>query len=75
MAKKAKAAPKPVQAMLEKADKALDAEEKEIVRQEEMLEAAPAEAPSGMADEAFTENLAQMKRSSKSLFRDEDEEE
>ena len=72
---KAGAAPEPVQAMLEKADKALDAEEKEIVRQEEMLERAPASAPSGVADEAFTENLAQMKRSSKTLFRDEEDEE
>jgi len=63
-----------VQSMLEKADQALDAEEKEIVRQEEMLEAAPASAPSGAADEAFTENLAQMKRSSKALFKDEEDE-
>ena len=60
--------------MLEKADKALDVEEKEIQRQEEMMEAAPAAAPSGAADEAFTENLAQMKRSSKKLFSKDDEE-
>jgi hypothetical protein len=73
--KKASAAPKSVQAMLEKADKALDVEEKEIQRQEEIMEAAPASAPSGAADEAFTENLAQMKRSSKTLFRDEKDEE
>ncbi len=71
---KAAAAPETVQVMLEKADQALDAEEKEIVRQEEMLEAAPASAPSGAADEAFTENLAQMKRSSKALFKDEEDE-
>jgi len=72
--KKAGAAPKSVQAMLERADKALDSEEKEIQRQEVMMEASPASAPSGAADEAFTENLAQMKRSSKRLFSDEDEE-
>jgi len=72
--KKAGAAPKPVQAMLERADRALDSEEKEIQRQELMMEASPASAPSGAADEAFTENLAQMKRSSKHLFSDEDEE-
>ena len=72
--KKAGAAPKPVQAMLEKADRALDSEEKEIQRQEVMMEASPTSAPSGAADEAFTENLAQMKRSSKRLFSDEDEE-
>lgn len=74
MKSKAAAAPKAVQTMLEKADKALDVEEKEIQRQEEIMEAAPASAPSGAADEAFTENLAQMKRSSKKLFRDDDEE-
>ncbi|MHA1862365.1 MAG: hypothetical protein ACTSWA_01250 [Candidatus Thorarchaeota archaeon] len=73
--KKAGAAPKSVQAMLERADKALDIEEKEIQRQVVMMEAAPASAPSGAADEAFTENLAQMKRSSKHLFKDEDDEE
>ncbi len=72
--KKAGAAPKSVQAMLERADKVLDSEEKEIQRQEVMMEASPASAPSGAADEAFTENLAQMKRSSKRLFSDEDEE-
>ena len=72
--KKAGAAPKSVQAMLERADRALDSEEKEIQRQELMMEAAPSSAPSGAADEAFTQNLAQMKRSSKRLFSDEDEE-
>ncbi|MBE0525583.1 MAG: hypothetical protein IH631_01480, partial [Candidatus Thorarchaeota archaeon] len=75
MKSKAGAAPKAVQAMLEKADMALDMEDKEIERQEEMMEAAPASAPSGAADEAFTENLAQMKRSSKSLFRKDVDEE
>ncbi len=75
MKKKAGAAPKAVQIMLEKADQALDVEEKEIERQEEMMEMAPSAAPSGAADEAFTENLAQMKRSSKSLFRKDDDEE
>ncbi len=72
--KKAGAAPKSVQAMLERADRALDSEEKEIQRQElKMRELLPS-APSGAADEAFTQNLAQMKRSSKRLFSDEDEE-
>ena len=75
MKSKAGAAPKAVQTMLEKADKALDMEDKEIERQEVMMEEAPASAPSGAADEAFTENLAQMKRSSKSLFRKDDDEE
>ena len=74
MKSRAGAAPKSVQAMLEKADRALDSEEKEIQRQEQMMEASPTSAPSGAADEAFTENLAQMKRSSKRLFDDEDEE-
>ena len=69
---KAKGAPKAVQAMLDKTDNVLNMEEEEIARQEEMLEAAPASAPSGAADEAFTGSLAQMKRSSKKLFEDEE---
>ena len=72
--KKAGAAPKAVKDMLEKADDALDAEEKEIQRQEEVMEMTPASAPSGVADAAFTENLAQMKRSSKTLFKKDDDE-
>jgi hypothetical protein len=75
MKRKAGSAPKSVQAMLEKADDALNVEENEIQRQEEMLKAHPASAPSGAADEAFTENLAQMKRSSKALFKKDEEEE
>jgi hypothetical protein len=59
--------------MLDKTDNVLNIEEEEIARQEEMLEAAPASAPSGAADEAFTGSLAQMKRSSKKLFDDEEE--
>ena len=77
MKKKAGAAPEAVKVMLEKADKALENEEEEIQRQEEAMKMAPAAAPSGVADESFTQNLAQMKRSSKTLFKkrkDEDEE-
>lgn len=70
---KAKAAPASVQAMLDKTDNVLNAEEAEIVRQEEMMAEAPAAGPSRAADEAFTGSLAQMKRSSKKLF-DKDEE-
>ncbi len=70
---KAKAAPAGVQAMLDKADNVLNVEEKEIARQEEMLAEAPAAGPSKAADEAFTGSLAQMKRSSKKLFDDEEE--
>ncbi len=75
MKRKAGTAPKSVQAMLQKADDALNVEDKEIQRQEEMLKAQPASAPSGVADEAFTENLAQMKRSSKTLFKKDVDEE
>lgn len=74
MKKKAVSAPKEVQRMFEMADAALNEEEEEIQRQEEMLKAAPAAAPSGAADQAFTANLAQMKRSSKALFKKGDEE-
>jgi hypothetical protein len=70
---KAKAAPARVQAMLDKTDNVLNNEEKEITRQEEMLAEAPSAAPSRAADEAFTGSLAQMKRSSKKLFDDEEE--
>jgi hypothetical protein len=71
--KAAGAAPQSVQNILNEADNVLEDEEKEIARQEEMIREAPAAAPSGAADEAFTESLAQMKRSSKALFKkDED---
>jgi len=70
---KAKAAPASVQAMLDKTDNVLNNEEKEIARQEEMMAEAPAAAPSRAADEAFTGSLAQMKRSSKKLFDDEED--
>jgi hypothetical protein len=70
---KAKAAPASVQAMVDKTDNVLNNEENEIVRQEEMMAEAPASAPSRAADEAFTGSLAQMKRSSKKLFEDEEE--
>lgn len=70
---KAKEAPASVQAMLDKTDNVLNNEEEEIARQEEMLAMAPSAAPSGAADEAFTGSLAQMKRSSKKLFDDEEE--
>ena len=70
---KAKGAPKAIQAMLDKTDNVLNNEENEIARQEEMMAEAPAAAPSGAADEAFTGSLAQMKRSSKKLFDEEEE--
>jgi hypothetical protein len=70
---KAEAAPASVQAMLDKTDNVLNNEENEIARQEEMMAEAPAAAPSRAADEAFTGSLAQMKKSSKKLFEDEDE--
>jgi hypothetical protein len=73
--KAAGAAPAAVQNVLNEADDVLEEEEKEIARQEEMLQAAPEAAPSGAADEAFTGSLAQMKRSSKALFKKEDEDE
>ncbi len=69
---KAKAAPASIQAMLDKTDNVLNVEEEEITRQEEMLAEAPAAGPSRAADEAFTGSLAQMKRSSKKLFDDEE---
>ncbi|MFX0108135.1 MAG: hypothetical protein ACFE7R_07620, partial [Candidatus Hodarchaeota archaeon] len=79
MKKRSKSAPKAVQAMLDEADDVLANEEKEIEFQEEMLEAAPAggAAPSAAADRSAVGSYAQMKRSSKKLFKskknDEDE--
>jgi len=70
----AKGAPKPVQAMLDKADDVLESEEMELERQKARTMEAPAggAAPSAAADMTAVENLAQMKRSSKKMFDDED---
>ena len=76
MKARTKAAPRAVQTMLEKADRALEREEEELEVQEARMAAAPARgaAPSAAADMSAVENLAQMKRSSKKIFDDEDEE-
>ncbi|MHA2377673.1 MAG: hypothetical protein ACXADS_00150 [Candidatus Thorarchaeota archaeon] len=76
MKARTKAAPKAVQTMLEKADRVLEREEEELEVQEARMAAAPAggAAPSAAADMSAVENLAQMKRSSKKIFEDEDEE-
>ena len=76
MKARTKAAPRAVQTMLEKADRALEREEEELEIQEARMAAAPARgaAPSAAADMSAVENLAQMKRSSKKIFDDEDEE-
>ncbi|MHA1905682.1 MAG: hypothetical protein ACW98Y_00135 [Candidatus Thorarchaeota archaeon] len=70
----AKSAPKPAQAKYDMADKALEAEENEMEELDEMMEAAPVGAPSSAADEAYTKGLAQMRKSSKQMYDDEDEE-
>ncbi|MGY5854595.1 MAG: VWA domain-containing protein [Candidatus Thorarchaeota archaeon] len=57
----------------EKADKALEAEEEVIEMQEQELEEAPAGAPSAAADSSATKSYAQMKRSSREIFEDEEE--
>jgi len=74
MRSKAKAAPKAAQARYEKADMALANEEAEMEQLDEMMEEAPAGAPSAAADLAFTSGLAQMRKSSKKLFDDDEEE-
>ena len=75
MKARAKAAPAPVQKMLDKADDVLASEEEELERQEERMREAPAggAAPSVAADMSAVESYAQMKRSSKKMFDDEDE--
>jgi hypothetical protein len=72
----AKGAPASVQKMMDKADGVLANEEEELERQEERMKEAPAggAAPSAAADMSAVESLAQMKRSSKRIFDEEDEE-
>lgn len=74
MKSKAKGAPKAAQARYEKADLALANEEAEMEELDAMMEEAPAGAPSAAADKAFTSGLAQMRKSSKRLFDDDDDE-
>ncbi len=70
--KRAGAAPKAVQSKLNKVESALASEEAEMERQELQMKAVSEAAPSAAADEVSTLNLAQMKRSSKDLFEDEE---
>lgn len=70
----AKSAPASAQGAFKKADKALAGEEATIARQETEMKQAPVGAPSAAADQAFTENLRQMKRASKELFGEGEEE-
>ena len=56
----------------EKADDALETEEEELEMQMKEMESAPA-APSAVADMTSTQNLRQMKRSSKDLFEEEED--
>jgi hypothetical protein len=60
-------------ARFDKADDALESEEEELDMQMEAMEAAPTAGPSAAADKASTENIQQMKRSSRDLFEDEEE--
>lgn len=71
----AKAAPKPAQAKYEMVEDALRAEENEMEQLDQMMEEAPAGAPSAAADQAFTKGLAQMRKSSKQMFEDEEDDE
>ncbi|MEE9353286.1 MAG: hypothetical protein V3U94_02550 [Candidatus Thorarchaeota archaeon] len=70
--KRAGVAPKSIQSKLNKVESALASEEAEMERQEMQMEAVSEAAPSAAADEVSTLNLAQMKRSSKDLFEDEE---
>jgi len=74
MKEMAKSAPKPAQARYEMADKALQAEENEMEELDEMMEEAPVGAPSAAADQAYTKGFAQMRKSSKQMYEEEDEE-
>jgi hypothetical protein len=72
MRERAKLAPKAAQSRYEKADMALANEEAEMEELDDMMEEAPAGAPSAAADKAFTSGLAQMRKSSKKLFDDDE---
>jgi len=71
----AKGAPASVQKMLDKADNVLANEEEELERQDARMAEAPAggAAPSAAADMSAVESLAQMKRSSKRIFEEDEE--
>jgi len=73
--KVAKSAPKGSQARYEQADDALESEEVEMNRMDEMMAEEPSMAPSAAADKAYTQGLAQMRKSSKQMFKDDDEDE
>lgn len=75
MKRYASIAPEPAQAMYDKADRALEAEENEMERMDEMMKAEPSAAPSAAADQAYTKGLAQMRKSSKQMFEENEEEE
>jgi hypothetical protein len=72
---KAAAAPTKAKKRFDMAEEALSAEEEELVTQEKEMKEAPASAPSAAADMVSTQNLAQMKRSSRELFEEEEDEE
>ena len=75
MKSKAKSAPKAAQARYQRADDVLANEEAEMEELDTMMDEAPSGAPSAAADLAFTSGLAQMRKSSKKLFAEEDDEE
>jgi hypothetical protein len=74
MQERAKAAPKAAKARYDMADEALEAEEEEMERMDEKMEAAPSGAPSAAADESYTQGLTQMRKSSKQMFKEDEDE-
>lgn len=72
MQKQAAAAPASAKAKFKKMDEVLASQEAEMDVREERMQAQPAAAPSGAADQSSTENLKQMRKSSKQLFEDEE---
>ena len=66
-------APMKAKEAFKKTDVALANEEAEMEELDAMMEEAPSGAPSAAADKAFTSGLAQMRKSSKQLFEEEEE--
>ncbi len=72
MQKQAAAAPAAAKAKFKKMDEVLASEEADMEVRGARMQAQPEAAQSGAADQSYTENLKQMRKSSKQLFEDEE---
>jgi hypothetical protein len=75
MTSRAKQAPSSIENNIRRVDKALASEEEELQQTQEMMKKAPRAGPSAAADLASTKSFAQMRRNSRALLKDDDEDE